>query len=221
MPNKRRVVDSRRRKPIQARAESTVAVILEATAQILQKEGRGALNTNRIAERAGISVGTLYQYFPNKHAILLEIARQEIERDRAVVIQEIIKASSDTRHDPTRSGIRALITSQRKQSKVRRAAFDALLAEGLSEFGSESSAAFQEVTALIAMNRERLFSKRARIPSAAMLFVISRAVAGVIRSAIVEDSLLLNSPELEDELVTLVRSYFTVREGRTSKGHPV
>ena len=209
MPRRFQLAEFKRRTPIQARAADTVELILEATTQILQKEGRAALNTNHIAQRAGISIGTLYQYFPNKHAILIELAQREIERDRAAVMAAILRSSEDGEADPARSGIRALIASQTKQRKVRRAAFDALLAEGLGQFASESASAFQEVTALVAMNRERLFTEKARRPSAVMLFVISRAVAGVIRSAIAEESSLLGTREFEDELVRLVRAYFT------------
>jgi len=215
LPTKSQPADLKRRTPVQARAVDTMEIILEAAAQILQKEGRSALNTNHIAERAGISVGTLYQYFSNKHAILIEIARREIERDKTAVMSAIQIASERNSTDPAREGIRALLASQRKQTKVRRAAFDALLAEGLGQFGFESSSAIQQITAMIAMNRDKLFSKQARQPSAAMLFVISRAVAGVIRSAIVEESPLLGTPEFENELVRLVRAYFT----QSTKAH--
>lgn len=66
-----------RKKPRQARAAATVEAILQATAHILEREGLGALNTNHIAERAGVSVGSLYQYFPTKQAILTEIIRRK------------------------------------------------------------------------------------------------------------------------------------------------
>ena len=64
-----------RRKPRQARSRATRSAIIEAAAQILEREGRAAFNTNRIAERAGVSVGSLYQYFRDKHAILAAAAR--------------------------------------------------------------------------------------------------------------------------------------------------
>ncbi|KAA9157025.1 helix-turn-helix transcriptional regulator, partial [Delftia sp. BR1] len=60
----------RRRQPVQARAQRTLEAIVQAAAQILVKEGEAALTTNRIAERAGVSIGTLYQYFPDKQAVL-------------------------------------------------------------------------------------------------------------------------------------------------------
>jgi len=206
--HKAQPADFKRRMPVQQRAADTIEVILQAAAQILQKEGRSALNTNHIAERAGISVGTLYQYFPNKQSILIEIARREIERDRAAVMKAIADASQDSSIDPARLGIRALIASQKKQSKVRRAAFEALMAEGIGQFASESSHAFQQITAQIAMSRDRLFLQNARKPTPTMLFVISRAIAGAIRSTVIEESPILQTPEFEEELVHLVRSYF-------------
>lgn len=72
-------VDYQRRRPRQARAQATVDSILEAAVQVLQRSGAGGLNTNAVAERAGVSIGTLYQYFPDKEAILIAIARRELE----------------------------------------------------------------------------------------------------------------------------------------------
>ncbi len=62
-----------RKQPLQARSRETYAAILEATARILETEGLEAANTNAIAERAGVSVGSLYQYFPDKAAIFAEL----------------------------------------------------------------------------------------------------------------------------------------------------
>ena len=73
-------VRGRKRKKIQRRmpqrtgSRATVEAIFQATARILSREGRAGLNTNRIAELAGVSIGTLYGYFPDKQAILLSMA---------------------------------------------------------------------------------------------------------------------------------------------------
>jgi len=62
-----------RKEPGQARSQETVGVILEASARILESDGMRGFNTNAIAARAGVSIGSLYQYFPNKDAILLAL----------------------------------------------------------------------------------------------------------------------------------------------------
>lgn len=69
-----------RKQPRQARSQATVAVILEATIQVLLAEGLPRLTTIRVAERAGVSVGTLYQYFPQKQALLFALLQRHLEK---------------------------------------------------------------------------------------------------------------------------------------------
>ncbi len=69
-----------RKNPVQARASITVGAICEAAIQLLLKSGLKNLTTIRIAKRAGVSVGTYYQYFPNKQALLLTLVRQYLSR---------------------------------------------------------------------------------------------------------------------------------------------
>ncbi len=71
-----------RKKPVQPRALETVASVLEAAAQILERLGIGAFNTNAVAERAGVSIGSLDQYFPGKDALLIALMKREKERFR-------------------------------------------------------------------------------------------------------------------------------------------
>ena len=68
-----------RRRPRQQRSRQTVEFVLEAAAQVFASHGYAGATTNHIAERAGVSVGTLYQYFPNKDAILLALAERHVE----------------------------------------------------------------------------------------------------------------------------------------------
>ncbi len=69
-----------RKKPHQQRARATVDAILEAAAQVFEREGYDGTTTDRIADRAGVSVGSLYQYFPSKDAILVMLAERHVER---------------------------------------------------------------------------------------------------------------------------------------------
>ena len=72
-----------RKTPSQARAGETVAAIIEAAAQVLEASGAEGFNTNAVAERAGVSIGSLYQYFPGKDALTVALIQRETERFRA------------------------------------------------------------------------------------------------------------------------------------------
>lgn len=91
--------------PKQARAQHTVGVILEAAARILEEQGLEAANTNAIAARAGISVGSLYQYFGSKDAILAELARST----ELATADELVKAGEAVAGLPFEQQARTLI----------------------------------------------------------------------------------------------------------------
>lgn len=69
-----------RKLPRQARSRALVDAILDAAARILANHGRGALNTNALAEMAGVSIGSVYQYFPNREAIIVAVAERHSQR---------------------------------------------------------------------------------------------------------------------------------------------
>src|SRR5690348_16317608 len=68
---------SSRKNPKQIRSNQLVAAVLQAAAQVLAKEGMHRFTTARVAEKAGVSVGSLYQYFPNKASILFRLQSDE------------------------------------------------------------------------------------------------------------------------------------------------
>src|SRR5215831_18074182 len=70
-----------RKTPVQARSAVTVSAISEATIQVLISHGGDRLTTTRVAERAGVSVGTLYQYYPNKESLLFAVAELQTATD--------------------------------------------------------------------------------------------------------------------------------------------
>jgi AcrR family transcriptional regulator len=75
----RRAAVSPRKSPVQARSGQTVEAILAAAARVLIRDGAPGFTTNKVAERAGVSIGSLYQYFPNKESILSELVRRHLE----------------------------------------------------------------------------------------------------------------------------------------------
>src|SRR5215472_12589392 len=100
------MVPRARKQPQQARAQETVRAILEATVQILDREGLDAATTTRIAEVAGVSIGSLYQYFSHRDAILS--ALQDREFGRTLAFMEQVLADSNVHEEPAKT-VRAVL----------------------------------------------------------------------------------------------------------------
>ncbi len=92
---------SLKKRPKQARSQVMVETLLQATTRILRREGRESLTTNRIAEVAGVSVGSLYQYFPNKES-LVDALRQRYE---AQFLERMIRALGSGASLPLREAV--------------------------------------------------------------------------------------------------------------------
>jgi AcrR family transcriptional regulator len=82
-----------RRKPSQRRSQVTVDAILDAAARVFEERGFDAGTTNRVAEKAGVSVGSLYEYFPNKDALLVAVVERELERERGKLLAALEPAA--------------------------------------------------------------------------------------------------------------------------------
>ena len=85
-----------RKTPVQARAAITVEAICEATIQVLLSHGAERLTTTRVAGRAGVSVGTLYQYYPNKRSLLYAVMEEHLDR----VATSVASACEQARNQP-------------------------------------------------------------------------------------------------------------------------
>jgi AcrR family transcriptional regulator len=106
-----------RKTPLQKRSTETVAVIMEAAARILEQHGFEGFNTNAIAERAGVSIGSLYQYFRSKDALLSALIEREVAP--LLTIGEDL-AKHPTFRDALRSYISASVRHQMKRPKLAR-----------------------------------------------------------------------------------------------------
>lgn len=111
----RRRASDPRKTPLQARSRDTYDAVLEATARILETKGLEAANTNAIAERAGLSVGSLYQYFPGKTAIFAELIR----RNDAATAEGLAALVAATAGQDLASRLRALVQAAVAQQFAR------------------------------------------------------------------------------------------------------
>lgn len=210
---------ARRRKPTQSRARFTVDAILDAAARLLagqEHEDGAAPSTDRIAELAGVSIGTLYQYFPDRDAIVRALVQREREAALArldeLVAQgaQALAGCSDGPPcgDAARQGMRALLR--------------AYVAAYVRSFGGEGAAGRalarlawrhdREEDALVALRAagERLAAQLQalempglRVPGPAQMYVLTRALFGSVRAASLERSPLLGTAAFEAELVRL------------------
>lgn len=80
------------KRPVQARSKATVAAIVEATTHILTLAGYDALTTNHVAERAGVSIGSLYQYFPSKEALVAEVLDRHCDHVEALIARVFMQS---------------------------------------------------------------------------------------------------------------------------------
>jgi AcrR family transcriptional regulator len=115
---------SSRKQPKQARSSDLVAAILEAATQVLAKEGAARFTTARVAEKAGVSVGSLYQYFPNKAAILFRLQSDEW-RQTVAMLRGILEDASQPPLARLRALVHAFVRSECDEAAMRVALNDA------------------------------------------------------------------------------------------------
>jgi AcrR family transcriptional regulator len=124
MPSRRNPRISSRKQPKQTRSTDLVAAILEAALQVLAKEGAARFTTVRVAEKAGVSVGSLYQYFPNKAAILFRLQSDEW-RQTTELLKGILEDTAKPPLARLRILVHAFVRSECDEAAVRVALDDA------------------------------------------------------------------------------------------------
>ncbi len=115
-----------RKKPIQKRSRETVEAIFDAAAQILSEKGYAQTTTDRIAEKAGISIGSLYQYFPNKDSIMLGIIERHIQEMNEFVEGMIsaIQSSGAITRQMIKTFAKLMIEHHDKEPELHRVLFE-------------------------------------------------------------------------------------------------
>jgi AcrR family transcriptional regulator len=124
MKTRRTPIISVRKRPQQARSSRLVTYILEAAVRVLEREGAQKFTTARVADVAGVSVGSLYQYFPNKEAILFRLQTDEWDQTSAL-LESILVNSDALPPDRLRSMVRAFFQSEWEEASLRMALGDA------------------------------------------------------------------------------------------------
>lgn len=194
-----------RKIPRQGRSRATVDAILRAGAQVLARDGYNKASTNRIAELAGVSIGSLYQYFPNKDALVMAIA-EEHSRAMVALLVEAAGHRGESLEQAIRVFVRGMIRAHAIDPGVHRALVQQVLHLGIDAYKNQQVAARQIVERLLEEERKRLGVKHPEV----MAFVLVSAVEGVIHSAVFEQPGLLAEAAFEEELVAMVLRYLGI-----------
>jgi AcrR family transcriptional regulator len=205
MARRKKSPPSPRKLPEQDRSRATVDMIVAAAARVLVKNGYDAFTTNRVAEKAGVSIGSLYQYFPNKEALLSELMRRH-----TIAIEEGIDAMAErAKSVPLPEVVRVAV-----EHNVRSHLVDPELHRVLSEvppLGTlDWEAAFNE--RMVARVRAAFEARRSEIvvPDLDLaVYVVTHAVEAIVHNAATERFEDLKSGVLAEEVTRMLVGYLT------------
>ncbi|MGI4829132.1 MAG: TetR/AcrR family transcriptional regulator [Janthinobacterium lividum] len=204
-----------RKTPVQARSTASVAAILEATVQVLLKDGKAKLTTTRIAARAGVSVGTLYQYFPNKSSLLQALLKEHL--DSVALAMEV---ACEAARDAPLATMAETITSAFVKAKFHN--IDASITlyavsddvEGKRIARDMHARATKAMTALLRTARETVTE-----PDLVAATLLS-AMAGVSRAMLERGVTRGTMITMEKELTVMVRAYLQASAAKADADRP-
>ena len=205
-----------RKKPQQARAQQTVHAILEATVQVLEREGPEAATTTRIAEVAGVSVGTLYQYFSHRDAIFDALQEREFSKALAMT-QEILSEGNQlsSPREVVEQCVKGMLSLHTGHPGVHRV----LAMEGLRTTKADRLQSFDMRVIAIVRHFLSITSTVRRKNVDAAAFVAFQCVRAVMLARLLEPSPGLNDATMVEELVDLLMRYLVEEDGPTPVVH--
>ena len=188
---------------MQARSTASVEAILQATIQVLLRVGKEQLTTTRVAARAGVSVGTLYQYFPNKSALLQAVLKRHLGAVADAIERVCREQHGRTLPQMAAALITAFFAAKMQDARTSVALYSvssdvdgAKIAQQISTRGSKA------IAAMLASARPGL-TKDPQLVAA----ILQGAMAGVSRRLLESDSPEKHFPALRDELIAFACAY--------------
>jgi AcrR family transcriptional regulator len=192
-----------RKIPVQARAAVTVEAIFEATIQVLLSHGPERLTTTRVAQRAGVSVGTLYQYFPNKRSLLFAVLEDHLDKVAAAVELACERARGKRLSEMVQHVVEKFV-----DAKMQRTDISTALYRVSAEVGGPAL-----VKRTVERSRRALEAMLKTAPDAASqperfaIQMMFSAMAGATRSVLEAGATPMMVQKLRDHLVLLCKSY--------------
>ncbi len=192
-----------RKQPKQQRSKATVDAIIEATARVLVERGFDGATTNHIAHVAGVSVGSLYQYFPTQSSLVLAC----VERHCAEML-EMLKASAQSLGDAplpvaVRTYVRAMVEAHMVDPALHRVFVQQMMHVGFEHLHSIDRATRVVVKAYLDAHRDEIIPQDTELAT----FVLVRAVEAVVHGVVLDPRDDIDPDALAEEVSALVLRY--------------
>ena len=200
----RRPVTTPRKSASQERSKATVDALLAATARVLVKEGYDRASTNKVAEAAGVSIGSLYQYFPSKEALVATVIERHIGQMMGVVRASLVRVALFPLADAARELVRVMIDAHRIEPKLHRVLVEQIPRVGnLEQIESVDDEAISLVRSYLEAHREEI-----DVPDLDLAaFVAVTSVEALTHAAVLRRPALLDDERFRHEVASLVVRY--------------
>ena len=199
-----------RKTPVQTRAAVTVEAISEATIQVLLSQGADRLTTTRVAERAGVSVGTLYQYYPNKESLLFAVLEDHLDKVTAAVETACEQASHKPLSEMIRTVVEAFVDAKMERTDISVALYQ--IAANVGGPALIKKAGQRQRKAMEAMFQTAPDTESQ--PDRFAIDMMCSAMAGAMRSVLEAGPSPAMVRKLREHLVLLCQSYMAAATGR-------
>ena len=208
----------------QERSRLTVEALIEATARILMKEGYDRASTNRIAEAAGVSIGSLYQYFPSKEALVAAVIDRHTQGMMQVVRDALVKVAMRPIEEAARELVRVMIDAHCVNPKLHRVLVEQVPRVGrLDNIQAIDREAYALVRAYLEAHRDEVDIADTDMAA----FVCVTTVEALTHAAVVHRREVLSEERATvfvDEVTALILRYLkphqVVKVGSATKGSP-
>ncbi len=192
-----------RRQPRQKRARATITAILDAVARVLKKGGVDAVTTNRIAEAAGVSIGSVYQYFPDKRAIFVALHERHVAEVSAAVERTLVSHAAAPLDQLIRALVDVMVAAHTADPELHELLFTEVphRAAGERDFEARLRGALR----LAIASRARELGLRRDVERA--VFVVTNLIDSLSHAAVLRRPPKLSLTAAQEEVVRAVIAY--------------
>jgi AcrR family transcriptional regulator len=197
-----------RKRPQQVRSQATVDAIVEACLQLLEQGDPDRITTNSISERSGVAKGSLYQYFPDKDAIVAAAFDRVLSREIEVYEASMLEWQGLSLEDSIAYLVDRVLEVDQRLARLHHSFYHTY--HHSFDIGAEWQHRTADTDRIVGAVRDRLAANRARLRTQNLdtaAFMLTRGLRGLVSKVIEERPEHLNSGELRDELVSLFQGY--------------